>query len=285
MHNTTNKVIIVAECTTNHAGDVGRLKEMAYRAKEAGADLIKIQKRDVDTFYAKEHLDVPYTSPFGTTLGEYRRAIELSLEDIAEFDAECKKIDIDWFATILDFNSFVALKSFNKRLLKIPSTISEHKDFHSKIAEQYMGPLVVSTGYTSSEYEQYVQDTFKNNEIVYLLQATSAYPTPHTDCGIAVVRHYHELSRKNPNIVPGYSSHDEGSLGCMMAVASGARMIEKHVKLGSTSWIHYDSVALDLSTDEFADFVTDIRKAEEMCGSEIKTIKASENHKYPVRGV
>ncbi|MBI1999168.1 MAG: N-acetylneuraminate synthase family protein [Parcubacteria group bacterium] len=282
MHNVPDKVIIVAEFTTNHVGDLNRLRRMVRFAKESGADLIKIQKRNVDSFYSKDQLDVPYTSPFGTTLGDYRRALELSVDDIREFDAECKKMEIDWFATVLDFESFVSLQPFNRHLHKIPSTISDHKDYHAKIAEHYKGPLVVSTGYTSSDYEDYVQKTFRENETVYLLQATSAYPTPAQDCAIAVVRHYHALSKKNPKIIPGYSSHDEGALGCMMAVAAGARMIEKHVKLGSTPWVHYNSVALDLDTGEFARFVRDIRRAEMMCGSEIKEIKASEHHKYPV---
>src|SRR3989338_2743830 len=282
MQREDNKVLIVAEFTTNHGGDMTRLMEMVHAAKASGADLIKIQKRDVETFYSDDQLEVPYNSPFGSTLRDYRKAIELSVAQIEEFDRECRKEGIEWFATILDLNSFHALRPFGKPLLKIPSTISEHHDFHAEVAKLHTGPIVVSTGFTSKEYEVYVEKRFSGNEKIYLLQANSAYPTPPKDCGIAVVRHYTHLSRTNTKIVPGYSSHDEGSLGCMMAVAAGARMIEKHVKFGSTPWIHYDNVAIDLSTDEFANFVQDIRKAEAMCGSEQKEIKKSEHHKYSV---
>jgi hypothetical protein len=31
----------------------------------------------------------------------------------------------------------------------------------------------------------------------------------------------------------------------MMAVAAGARMIEKHVKIGDLDWVHFDGVAID----------------------------------------
>jgi N-acetylneuraminate synthase len=66
----------------------------------------------------------------------------------------------------------------------------------------------------------------------------------------------------------------------MLAVAAGARMIEKHVKLGNLSWIHYDGVAVDLQEGEFARFVKDIRKAESLTGSGQKVIHEQEHHKY-----
>lgn len=39
-------------------------------------------------------------------------------------------------------------------------------------------------------------------------------------------------------------------------------MVEKHVKLGNTEWAHFDSVAMDLTTREFVDYVKAIRDAE-----------------------
>ena len=66
----------------------------------------------------------------------------------------------------------------------------------------------------------------------------------------------------------------------MMAVAAGARMIEKHVKLGTVSWSHFDEVALDLGTDDFKSFVKDIRQAEAINGKSDKMIAKAEHHKY-----
>ncbi len=275
-----DKVIIVAEITTNHLGDIERLKKMVRLSKEAGADLVKIQRRTVETFYPPGQLDKPYDSPFGSTYRDFRHGLELSMEDMHAFDQECKRLDIDWFSTILDFESYELLEPFQKRILKIPSTISKHTAFHKKIAEKHKGPIVVSTGFTDQAYEDYVMETFKDNEKIYLLQTTSAYPTPPEDCLISVIRHYSKLSEKNPKIVPGYSGHDIGSLGFMLAVAAGAKMIEKHVKLGDTEWMHFQDVAVDLENGDFAKFVQDVRKAEKMCGSEKKEIKSTEHHKY-----
>ena len=65
-----------------------------------------------------------------------------------------------------------------------------------------------------------------------------------------------------------------------MAISAGAKMIEKHVKLRSNDWSHFDSVALELHTDEFKDFVSQIRLAEKIYGSSRKKINSNEHHKY-----
>jgi sialic acid synthase SpsE len=44
--------------------------------------------------------------------------------------------------------------------------------------------------------------------------------------------------------------------------------------------MHFQDVALDLANGDFAKFVQDIRNAEKMCGSEVKSIKQTEKHKY-----
>ena len=276
----SNKVIVVAEFTNNHIGDRNRLLKMIELAADSGADMIKVQKRDVNTFYTEEELNTPYTSPFGNTLRDYREAVELTDELFQLLDLECRKRNIPWFASVLDWNSYVYMTSLDCPMIKLPSTISNHKNYLTKVANDFKGELVVSTGFTDQTYEQFVLDNLVKDNKFFLLQCTSSYPTPPEGCQISVVRHYEHLRNTYPNIVPGYSSHDLGSLGCVMAVAAGARMVEKHVKLGDLDWVHFDSVAIDLYDEKFKNFVHDIRKAEVMCGASNKKVLQFEHHKY-----
>lgn len=278
----SNKVIVVAEFTNNHIGDRNRLLKMIELAVQAGADMIKVQKRDVETFYSEAELNSPYSSPFGDTLRDYRSAVELSDELFDLLDVECRKRHIPWFASVLDWNSYLSLKRFDCPIIKLPSTISNCKTYLRKVADDFRGELVVSTGFTDQSYEDFLLNHLVKENKFFLLQCTSSYPTPPESCQISVVRHYEQLREQYPNIVPGYSSHDLGSLGCMMAVAAGARMVEKHVKLGCLEWVHFDSVAIDLYNNHFKDFVNDIRKAEIMCGSKEKKVQDIEYHKYNV---
>lgn len=275
-----DRVLITAELTTNHFGDRHRLERMVRAAKAAGADFVKVQKRDVETFYTKEQLDSKYVSPFGITFRDYRQALELSVDDFRFLDELCKQIDIKWFASILDEKSFHFIQQFSPDMIKLPSTISEHKEYLKYVAENYEGSIVLSTGMTDKVFEEWVLNTFVKCKNLYLMQCNSAYPTPMHDCNIAVVSHYSELAKENPKIVPGYSSHDYGWFASALAVGAGAKIIEKHVKLGNTEWAHFDAVALDLTTSDFHEFVSKIREAEMVMGSGEKKVNESEHHKY-----
>ena len=273
-------VDIVAELTTNHFGDRFRLEKMIRASKAAGATYVKLQKRDVDSFYTPEQLAAPYASPFGKTFRDYRNQLELSKDDFAFVDALCHDLDIGWFASVLDEPSFHLMMEIGVPMVKLPSTISEHRDYLNFVANNYKGSVVLSTGMTDESYEKFVTESFGNCDRIYLLQCNSAYPTPLEHCNIGVVRHYHNLSKQNPSIVPGYSSHDHGWKASALAVAAGARMLEKHVKLGNTEWAHFDAVAVDLTTDAFREYVSHIREAEMIMGSDRKAINDSEHHKY-----
>lgn len=278
--NSEHTTSIVAELTTNHFGDRLRLERMIRASKAAGADLVKLQKRDVESFYSREQLASPYVSPFGKTFGDYRHQLELSKDDFEFVDKLCKELKIGWFASVLDLPSFHFMMDVGLSMVKLPSTISEHKDYLSYVADNYRGSVVLSTGMTDIEYEDFVLNTFINCKELYLLQCNSAYPTPLEDCNVAVVRHYHELSKSNQKIVPGYSSHDFGWKASALAVAAGAKMLEKHVKLGNTEWAHFDAVAVDLTTTEFNDYVSHVREVELIMGSDQKRVNKSEHHKY-----
>ncbi|WP_159992621.1 N-acetylneuraminate synthase family protein [Roseomonas sp. 18066] len=275
-----NLVAVIAEITTNHFGDRSRLERMIRAAAAAGADYVKLQKRDVVSFYSAEQLASAYRSPFGKTFGDYRHALELSADDFGYVDQLCRSLGIRWFASVLDQPSFEFMLQFSPELVKLPSTISEHTDYLGFVASNYDKSIVLSTGMTDTVYEKWVLENFTRCEKLYLMQANSAYPTPLNDCNVAVVRHYDVLARSNPRIVPAYSSHDFGAKASSLAVAAGARMVEKHVKLGNTEWAHFDAVAVDLTTSKFKDYVDAIRETELILGTEEKRVNASEHHKY-----
>ena len=275
-------VKIIAEITTNHFGDRHRLEQLVRTAHSAGADYVKVQKRDPETFYTPEQLAAPYVSPFGTTLRDYRQQLELSVEDFHFLGDLCDELGIEWFASVLDLPSYEFMQQFDMPLIKLPSTISEHTDYLSSVAATWERGLVLSTGMTDTAFENWALSTFTNQSTLYLMHANSAYPTPDQDCNVAVVSHYSELAEEHPHIVPGYSSHDFGYLASALAVASGARLVEKHVKLGDTEWAHFDAVAVDLTTGAFHEYVEGVRRAEQMVGSKTKRVTASEHHKYRV---
>ncbi|WP_162322129.1 N-acetylneuraminate synthase family protein [Nesterenkonia haasae] len=279
-------VEVTAEITTNHFGDLDRLEKLVRAAHAAGADWVKVQKRDVETFYTPEQLASPYKSPFGNTFGDYRRQLELDRDGFIFLEELTQDLGIGWFASVLDKPSFQWLTNeVDVPLVKLPSTISEKRDYLTYVAGNYDGSVVISTGMTDKTYEEWLLQTFTRQEALYLLHCNSAYPTPDEHTNIGVVRHYANLAAQQehqpgPRIVPGYSSHDYGWMASALAVAAGAQMVEKHVKLGNTEWAHFDAVAVDMTTEAFTEYVGAVRQAQLHVGSTQKRITASEHHKY-----
>ena len=62
-----DRAIIIAEIGINHNGDLAVAKKLIDSAKEAGADAVKFQKRDIDEVYTQAFLDGPRESPWGAT--------------------------------------------------------------------------------------------------------------------------------------------------------------------------------------------------------------------------
>ncbi len=271
-------VLVVAELTNNHLGDTSRLIQMVEECKRQGADVIKIQKRDIDFLYTQEERDSFYKSPFGNTLGEYRQGVELTFEQIEYLTVRCSELEIPWFSSVLDIPSLKLIEQFKPICVKAPSTISNHKNFLRAIADSDVQFVFISTGATNADFMTWVVDNFASKNLV-LMQCTSSYPTAPEDSNVAVVQTIKEL-KSTSKVIPGFSSHDIGSLASQMSVAFGAKFIEKHIKLGSVDWVHFDGVALDLSKNSLRRFVDDIKLAQKVIGSAVKRQLTSEHHKY-----
>ena len=279
LEKTNYKTEIVSEITTNHHGDINKLKKMILLSKASGADTVKLQKRDVNNFYSKEELDKNYKSPFGKTFRDYRLKLELSLKEIEEIIDYSKKININLFFSTLDLTSYNQIRELGIKRVKIPSTISNNINFINKVLIDHKDELVISTGMTDQKYIDYILSKKNKKQKLYLLHCISSYPTYYKDSNLNIIKYY--CSLRKYNIVAGYSSHDIGSFGSCLAIASGAKMVEKHVKIGSKSWAHFDDTALDLNY-EFKGYINELRKTESYLGSDKKMIYKSETHKYKV---
>ena len=275
-------VKIVAEITTNHHGETKKLIDLILGAHKAGANYVKFQMRDVETFYPQKMLETQYKSPYGKTFRDYRNQLELSHKQIELIIKLCKKLQITPFFSILDVTSFKRLTKYNLDLIKIPSTISEDVNFLKFIKNNYKGEIVVSTGMTDQKYLLKCAKLFKNNKKLYLMHCVSSYPTIPLDANLGVISTIKSLSLKYKNIVPGYSSHDLTRTAAAMSVALGAKIIEKHIKISESKWTHFDETALDVNY-EFPSWVKYVRSSEKILGDEIKKINKSEHHKYYFR--
>ena len=99
------KTTIIAEIGINHNGDLDIAKKMILAAKKCEVDIVKFQKRDIETLYSKEYLSSSRESPWGKTQYDQKKGLEFGYKEYDIIDKFCKKIKIHWFASPWDIPS------------------------------------------------------------------------------------------------------------------------------------------------------------------------------------
>ena len=123
-----NKIYVVAEIGHNHRGSIEEAKQLFNEAKAAGANAVKLQKRDNKSLYTKKFYNQIYDNPnsYGDTYGKHREALEFDFDQYKELQNYAKDIGIDFFATPFDLKSLdfleklsVFRKSFQPQFKKL----------------------------------------------------------------------------------------------------------------------------------------------------------------------
>ena len=243
-----------AEFTTNHLGNYNLLIDMLHKAKEAGATFVKMQKKDVNSFYSEEKLKSPYKSPYGKTYGEYRKIFEFDKIQFDMFDAECKKINMPWFTTVQDELSIDFMKDYNIDIFKVASVNSHNKKFLHKFRDTISKEktIVISVaGKTLKQIEETIN--FFKDYNMYIQHCVAEYPCKNTNLRLGnipiLIKNF-----KTDKIKIGYSGHEEGILPSLAAIKLGAEVVERHFAISRDSFVHH--IECSLTGEEFKDLVT-----------------------------
>lgn len=264
---------VIAEIGINHQGDVDIAKRLIETASECGADAVKFQKRKVTRILTREGLDAPYENrnSFGKTYGEHKHALELSDEDYRELMRHSTEHGVIFCASGWDEESIDFLDDLGVPFFKMASAdltnfpLLEH-------AAQKGKPMLLSTGMADlATVRQAYEHTAGFNRQVALLQCTSTYPCDFSEVGLNVLKTY---AREFPDAILGYSGHEAGIAIPPVAVALGAKIIERHFTLDRT-WKGGDHAA-SLEPLGLRKMVRDIHHVEEAMGDGEKRIQESE---------
>ncbi len=221
---------VIAEIGHNHQGSLKTGKELFHAAAECGVAAAKLQKRDNKSLYTREMYDKPYDNEnsFGATYGEHREALEFGRVEYEELQAEAGRLNMAFFATAFDLRSADFLAELNVPAYKIASGDLKNTPLLKHVA-RIGKPLIVSTGGGTPEDVQRAYDTIMPiNPRLCLMQCTCGYPAEFAELDLRVISTYRE---KYPDVVIGYSGHDNGIAMPVAAYMLGARIIEKHFTL------------------------------------------------------
>ena len=215
-------MIFISEIGMNYNGNFSLCYELIKQSKYAGADIAKFQLG---------WRDKP---------GEIN---QLNLQKVNQIIKWCNEFEIEPMFSIISNNAYKIIKKVKIKKIKIASRSLKY-DFDlvkKMINENKKKEFIISLGMWNKN-----KLPFKNKNIKYLW-CCSKYPTFNNDL--------RKLPKKfGTKKYYGYSDHTIGIEACLIAIARGAKIIEKHFTLDKSNNTIRDH-ALSATPSEFRNLV------------------------------
>jgi sialic acid synthase len=239
------RTYIIAEIGQNHNGDMELAKKlidmiaMPIYDGFSGCmlppvDAVKFTKRDLSEELTTEEYNRPYDSPnsFGTTYGEHREKLEFSYDQYIELEKYARSKKLDFIVTLCSPKTLKLLDHIKIDRIKVASRDLTNIPLLEKIAETGL-PVIFSTGMSDRrEIEEALKLFSQYHDRITILHCLSQYPAEYKNINLRTIQTLIELYGDKYEI--GYSDHSIGITVPALAVALGAKVIEKHVTLGRT---------------------------------------------------
>ena len=253
-----DELYVIAEMSANHGGSLDNALEIVRQASNAGADCLKIQTYTADTLTIdcnKEYFRIKgglwdgcklydLYSDAGTPYGWHK-----AIKD------ECDKCGIDFLSTPFDPTAVDFLEDLGVEAYKIASFELNDIPLIEYTASKDK-PMIMSCGMAGIEDIQDAVNACRGvgNDKIVLLKCCSEYPADWGDMHLGNIP-----DMKNRfDVHVGLSDHSFGSIGAIVAVSLGARVIEKHVKIDG---VESADSEFSMTIEQFAQMVEDAKNA------------------------
>ena len=227
------KPYLIAEIGINHNGDLQIAKKLIDAAHACSWDCVKFQKRNPDLAVPPEQKGQPKETPWGTmTYLDYKHRMEFGKKEYDQIHRYCSHKPIPWTASIWDLDSLAFMKQYNVPFLKIPSALLTNSQL-LKTAAKTGKPIILSTGMSTLKEIDTAVAVLKNNAKQFvLMHCNSSYPAKLPELNLRAI----PMLKKRYRCEVGYSSHAYGLVYDNVAVALGARVVERHITLDHDMW-------------------------------------------------
>ena len=228
-----DKAYLIAEIGINHNGDIDIAKKLIDATNACGWNCAKFQKRNPDICVPAAQKATKRSTPWGEmTYLEYKYKVEFEKVEYDIINQYCLEKPLPWTVSIWDIDSLNFIKDYNVPFLKIPSPqITNHELIKEIALSGY--PIVMSTGMSTWEIiDDAVNILDANNAEYAILHCNSTYPAPHGELHLNII----PVMKGRYNCIVGYSGHEFDLEPSVIAVAMGAKIIERHITLNHNMW-------------------------------------------------
>lgn len=232
-------------------------KELVRLAKEAGADAVKFQTHNLEDEQLKLRIIAPHFKAADRYSWVKRNDEATPLWFWQELKKYCDELGIIFFSTPMSRGAAQKLDKTGINLWKVASC-----DLLDFPLLDYMAksnkPMIISTGMSPLEEIDAAVDFLKKGEANFaILHCVSKYPCPPKESRLGTM----EFLKNRYGAIIGFSDHSvEDFFPPFLAVAMGAKIIEKHFSLRRDLWGSDHKVAL--TPDELQKLCAGIRDLE-----------------------
>jgi len=273
---------IIAEIGVNHDGDLDTALTLVDKAAMAGADTVKFQTFEATELATRLCPKAGYQeeqTPAYEGQQEMLRKLQLPTESWPKIVDYCQARGIGFLSTAFDIRSIEMLISLGQRRFKVPSGEITNLPYLRHLG-RFNWPILLSTGMSTlaevGDALEILETAGTEREQITVLHCTSAYPTPLSEVNLRAIG----AIGKTFNVKLGYSDHTLGAEAALGAVAIGCGVIEKHITLDNTC--SGPDHAASLAPDQFAAFVSALRRMVTALGDGIKQATPTERKSLPV---
>ena len=289
-----NQTYIIAEAGVNHNGSMKYAEKLILGAKKAGADAIKFQNFISENLVTKGAPKAKYqiiNTKKNSKQLQMLKKLELKKKSYFKLLKLCKKYKIDFITSVFDEESLdFVQQNLNYKFLKIPSGEINNFILLDKINKNKR--LLLSTGMSNLKniaesinriFKLKIYRVQKNNNVkinkfflkkiikrINVMHCVTDYPVENLYANLKAINYLKDKLKLDV----GYSDHTRGISAPIVAVAYGAKVIEKHLTLDKKMPGPDHVASLDLN--EFKAMCIEIRNIEKMLGNGIKKIEKCE---------
>lgn len=289
----------IAELGINHNGRIELAKQLIDVAADAGAQAVKFQKRTIPVVYTEEELAKPRvvdkdvlrnavkrgvlsddavrrleSSDFeDSTNGDLKWALEFTEDEYRELFDYATSRGLISLASPWDEESVDVLERLGVPCHKIASaSLTDHSLLHK--VRSTSKPILLSTGMSTMDEILRAVNVLGTDNLV-IIHTVSTYPSKYEELNLKQISAFRD---RFPNVLIGYSGHEEGTVASLAASVLGVALIERHLTLDKNMFGSDQKASME--PHEFKKLISEVRLFETAFGSAIREVLESE---IPIR--
>lgn len=247
------KTSIIAEIGENHHGAWDIAAKMIEEAARNGADIVKFQSYLPSTFSPE---DPDY---------EWFERVSLPNAKHFEFKQRAEELGVEFMSSPFSPERAQFLcEELGCKSIKVASGVMTHSKLLAVINANAatVRRVYLSTGMATLDEVRQSLAHLDQIESVAILHCTTQYPASPPQANLSAIR---TLREAFPGQVVGYSDHQLGLSACLVALAMGAQVLEKHFTL--SRYLPGTDHACSMLPEELALLCQQVEEVEQMIGT------------------